>query len=95
MKDIEALMEQAKNGDQSAFDYLYDNSLGVFALDLKDYDKLYDFLEECVGAGLDIQEYIDTDELLELARRGNQWAFDSLNEEEYLCIEEPSDIDFL
>ena len=65
MKDIEALMEQAKNGDQSAFDYLYDNSLGVFALDLKDYDKLYDFLEECVGAGLDIQEYIDTDELLE------------------------------
>lgn len=94
MKDIEALMEQAKNGDQSAFDYLYDNSLGVFALDFKDYDKLYDFLEECVGAGLDIQEYIDTDELLELARRGNQWAFDSLNEEEYLCIEEPSDIDF-
>lgn len=32
MKDIEALMEKAKNGDQSAFGYLYDNSLGVITV---------------------------------------------------------------
>lgn len=30
MKDIESIIEQAKKGDQSAFDYLCDNNLGVF-----------------------------------------------------------------
>lgn len=94
MKDIEALMEKAKNGNQSAFGYLYDNSLGVFAPDFKDDDKLSDFLEECVAAGIGLMEYIDSDILIELAKGGNQWAFDYLNEEEYLCIENPSDIDF-
>ena len=32
MKDIDALMEQAKNGNQRALGYLYKNRLGVFAL---------------------------------------------------------------
>ena len=94
MKDIEALMEKAKNGDQSAFGYLYDNSLGVFAPDFKDDDKLSDFLEECVNAGIDLMEYIDSDILILLAEGGNQWAFDYLNEKEYLWIEKPSNIDF-
>ena len=68
MKDIEALMEQAKNGDQSELYYLYDNRLGVFAPDFNDDDKLSDFLEKCVEAGLDIQEHIDPDILRDLAR---------------------------
>ena len=150
MKDIEALMEQAKNGDQSelyylydnrlgvfapdfndddklsdflkecsdininlaklsdilehlaqkghewAFAYLHENGVGVFAPDFNDADKLSDFLEECVEAGLDIQEHIDPDILRDLAKGGHQWAFDYLEAEDNLYIDDFYDyLDFL
>lgn len=87
MKDIDALMEQAKNGDQSAFDYLCDNSLDVFSPNYNSPEDLYNFLEACKDAGIDvgyISDYFDYDELKNMAREGNQWAFDYLGTEDDL-----------
>ena len=86
MKDIEALMEQAKNGDQSAFDYLLENSLDVFSSDFDDPEELYNFLEACKDAGIDvgdISDYFNLEKLRDLAREGEQWAFDYLHAEHY------------
>ena len=78
MKDIEILMEKAKNGDQSAFDYLYDNSLGVFALDFNDDEELSVFLEECSDAKINLSRLADILEYL--AQKGYEWAFAYLYE---------------
>lgn len=86
MKDIEALIEQAKNGDQSAFYYLCDNSLGVFKPDFNGPEELFYFLEACIDAGIDVGDisyYFDLEELRDLAREGEQWAFDYLHAEHY------------
>lgn len=86
MKDIEALMEKAKNGDQRAFDYLLENSLDVFSSDFDDPEELYNFLEACKDAGIDvgdISDYFNLEKLRDLAREGEQWAFDYLHAEHY------------
>ena len=71
MKDIEALMEQAKNGDQSELYYLYDNRLGVFAPDFNDDDKLSDFLKECSDININLaklSDILEEDIKLELSK---------------------------
>jgi hypothetical protein len=78
MKDIEALMEQAKNGDQSELYYLYDNRLGVFAPDFNDDDKLSDFLKECSDININLAKLSDI--LEHLAQKGHEWAFAYLHE---------------
>ena len=78
MKDIESIIEQAKKGDQSAFDYLCDNNLGVFNPETENKEKMH-FLEECIDAGIDIHEEKLSDEaLIIFAKDGCQWAYDSL-----------------